>query len=194
MSDITALHIAIQQKTGFVTFLAPILNFFDQTHKDFDDEYAWVSLEKLLEDPTHQEVILPEEFKQEMLNPNKVQGKLVGGNLSLISAMCGTEWQLNTDGKILILEDVGEQIQWIDRKLWQLKNAGLLQKPAAVILANWKDCKPGFKHSLELQEVLNHYFQDAPYPVIIGYPTGHDKYQAALPLNAPFSINPININ
>ena len=124
-----------------------------------------------------------------MLRPGRARGKLVGGNLTLIATLCGTKWQLKTENKILLLEDVREKIYSIDRLICQLKASGLLENPAAVILGSWKECKTSLKNSLTLEEVFTHYFGDAPYPVIKNFPSGHDKYQTAIPLNLMAEID-----
>jgi muramoyltetrapeptide carboxypeptidase len=191
MSDITALHEAIRQKTGLVTFLAPVLNFFNEKENKFDDVYAFSSFKNLLIDQKLGEIPLAPNTELEILRPGKAKGQLVGGNLSLVVSLCGTKWQMNTKGKILILEDVSEDIYSVDKMLWQLKNSGLLDEPAAVILGSWIDCKPIFTHSLTLDQVFNHYFENASYPVIKGFPSGHDKYQTTLPLNTLIEIDTV---
>lgn len=187
MSDITALHQAIRQKTGLVTYLAPVLNYFNEP--EFDNHYAWASLEEMLTNPVEREVIFPEGIDCKVIQQGSTSGKLIGGNLSLIAGLCGTEWQLNTEGKVLLLEDISESNYRIDRILWQLKESGLLDKCAAVILSSWEDCKSNSQCSLSLDEIFHHYFSDATYPVIRGFPSGHIRYQAALPLNSLVEID-----
>lgn len=189
MSDITALHHAIQKKTGLVTFLAPVLNYFDES-SDFDADYAFAELENVLVKGRTGIVNYPKGLSERgIISPGKAAGKVVGGNLSLIASLCGTPWQLNTAGKILLLEDVGEDVYRIDRMLWQLEQAGLLEKPAGVILAHWENCGSKFKYGLTLNEVFYHYFKDANYPVIKGFPSGHYKFQTTVPLNAIAEID-----
>lgn len=189
MSDITALHHAIQEKTGLVTFLGPVVNYFNETESPFDARYAWKEFEQMLVKKRVGNIPLPDKCWVTMVRPGNAKGKLVGGNLTLIAALCGTKWQMNTDGKILVLEDVGEEIYRIDRLLWQLKEAGMLERPAGVILGNWVDCKSLFKNSLTLKEVFAFYFKDAKYPVIYGFPSGHDRHQTTLPLNTMVEID-----
>jgi len=190
MSDITALHQAIKQRTGLVTFLGPVLKYFNkQIITDFDDEYAFSSFTQLLVNQMYGEAPLPIGFDIKVVRPGQAKGKLVGGNLSLIAALCGTKWQLDTKGKILILEDISESIYRIDRMLWQLEKSGLLDQPAAVILASWEGCQPKHTHSLTLEQVFEHYFKNAKYPVINGFPSGHIQQQLALPLNTMMEID-----
>lgn len=190
MSDITALHYAIQQKTGLVTFLAPVLNYFDQNDPDFDDKYSFYELEKVVVHGMKDRIELPESGNEiEVICPGRGKGKFVGGNLSLIASLCGTQWQLDTKGKILILEDVDEEIYRIDRMLWQIREAGLLESPAGVILGTWVNCKTSMLNSLTLKEVFEHYFKDVSYPVILGFPTGHSSLQTTIPLNVLAEID-----
>ncbi len=185
MSDITSLHIAIARKTNLVTFLAPVLNYFGKTDKDnaFDEDFAFEGWEKILVVREKGPFLFPNQITPKVIRSGKAKGRLVGGNLTLISSMCGTKWQLNTDHKILLLEDVDENIDRIDRMLWQLKESNLLKKPAAVILCSWKNCNPYNKYSLTLDEVFEHYFKNANFPVIKDFPSGHDVYQTTVPLN-----------
>jgi len=192
MSDITALHHAIQEKTGLVTFLAPVFNFFAEKDSAFDTQYAFSQLVQMVSQPKWGTISLRDPSSFKVIRPGKASGKLIGGNLSLIAALCGTQWQLDTKDRILILEDIGEEIYRIDRLLWQLKEAGLLDQPAGIILGSWNGCKTTLTNSLTLDDVFAHYFGQAPYPVIGGFPSGHDKYQATIPLNTHAEIDTYN--
>lgn len=190
MSDVTAIHQAIIQKTGLVTYLAPVLTYFNNKKADFDEKFAFSAIEKILMPSISQkEIPIPHDAPFEIMRHGKAQGRLIGGNLMLVTSLCGTQWQLDTEGKILVLEDVSEDVYRIDRMLWQLKECGLLDKPVAVILGSWLDCKPSSSFSLTLDQVLDQYFGKANYPVIKNFPTGHDKYQTTLPLNALVEID-----
>ncbi|MBA3958208.1 MAG: LD-carboxypeptidase [Parachlamydiaceae bacterium] len=190
MSDITALHQAIRQKTGLVTFLGPVLNYFDEKEGDFDGAYAFSEVEQLLVEHRVGTIPMPVGFTPfKILKQGKAQGRLVGGNLSLIASLCGTRWEIDTDNKILVLEDVGEEIYRIDRLLWQLQDAGLFENPAGIILSSWHDCKSTSQGSVSLQHLFEHYFDTAHYPVVMGFPSGHCKYQTTLPLNVLAEID-----
>ncbi len=123
MSDITALHVVFNQKCDLVTFLGPV------AHLAFNpDEYPQSTAEGVLRQ------ILSEGklgFFENVLEcftlaPGKGEGFLVGGNLALIAAYIGTPYQLQPEGRILLLEDVDETPYRIDRMLNQLKQAGML--------------------------------------------------------------------
>jgi muramoyltetrapeptide carboxypeptidase len=185
MSDITALHQAITQRTQLITFLGPVLSYFGPDKQEENRE-SFCSCEELL---MQGKLTTSHTNSLETITPGKAQGALIGGNLSIIAGLCGTQWQLRTEGKVLILEDVNEGIYCIDRKLWQLKAAGLLDKPAAVILGEFVNCKPLTEYSLTLDQVFENYFKEAPYPVIKGFPSGHTDYQVTLPLNARIEVD-----
>ena len=183
MSDVTALHSAIGQKTGLVTFLSPVLNYYHEKKSEFDDAYAFNSLKQVVMNQPKGEIALPSNLKPKALRPGKAKGKLVGGNLTLIAALCGTKWQLDTKGKILVLEEIGERLYRIDRMLWQLKECGMLDNLAGVVLGGFTDIVPHTKSTFTLDEIFKEYFRDKPYPVLMNFPTGHDSFQATLPLN-----------
>ena len=160
MSDVTALHVAMH-KESLASYLGPTLSSLFSLEKSksiFMHKNCWRFLSK----PTDTHVYpYPENFAypSEVIKEGRSQGKLVGGNLSLIASLIGTPWQLDTKGKILILEDVNEAPYRIDRMLCQLNQAGLLNDIAGVILGTFKDCiaKESNK-SLTLSQIFKEYF------------------------------------
>lgn len=124
------------------------------------------------------------------MRPGMAQGLLTGGNLSLISSLMGTPYEIITSGRVLFIEDINEAPYRIDRYLSQLKLAGKLQDPAAVILGQFTDCEAdGSKPGLSLTQVFQDYFGDAPYPVIANFPAGHVAHNATLPMGAPIEVD-----
>jgi len=117
------------------------------------------------------------------LRPGAARGRLTGGNLSIVAALMGTPWEIETEGRILFLEDVGEEPYRIDRMLSQLRNAGKLDSVAGVILGKWTSCAPKDQaRSLSLDEIFGDYFGEAPYPVMAYFPAGHVRDNATLPM------------
>lgn len=122
--------------------------------------------------------------------PGVGRGRLIGGNLSLIVALMGTEFEIDTDGAVLFLEDVGERPYRIDRCLSQLRLAGKFDHVAGVILGQFSDCKPEKdKPSLTLEQVFDDYFGKLAVPVIGNFPAGHSRYNATLPLGALVEVD-----
>lgn len=113
--------------------------------------------------------------------PGKVSGELIGGNLSIISSLQGTKYEIDTAGKILFLEDIDEFLYHTDRMIHQLKLSGKLDNPAGLILGDFTDMKDNespFGKSVE--EIVMDAVEEFSYPVCFGFPAGHDKKNLAL--------------
>ena len=186
-SDITGLHVALATKCNLVTFHSPNpqwgLGSWDNLHP-FSARYFWRNL-LAEENPNTERGWTYEPPSYSPLGtyaPGIGEGPLCGGNLSLIASLTGSEYQLDTDGRVLFLEDVNEAPYRIDRMLRQMKLTGQLDKPAAVVLGQFRKCESdGDGTSLSLPEVFLDYFADAPYPVVCNFPAGHVKLNATLP-------------
>ncbi len=178
MSDITALHIALFQKANLITYHGPTLGVL----------YGGDEINAFTEKHLYTETLsLP---AQAIFSPGCAEGPLVGGNLTLISALMGTPWQLQTEGKILLIEEVNEEPYRIDRMLQQLRQGGLFDNIAGVILASFHHCVPhNSKKHLSLDQVLRDFFAEVPYPVLFGLPIGHIPEQVTLPLGARYKID-----
>lgn len=191
MSDITALHAAINKETGLITFLGPNLNAVYGKDEKSDKPFNQTELWKIISSETIERTFSkPDSFplsRQSVMTIRQgtARGRLTGGNLSIVASLIGTPWEINTEGKILVLEEVDEEPFRIDRMLQQLKQAGLLSKPAGVILCSWKGCLPKRPDkSLTIEHLFREYFAGANYPVLLGFPSGHIIEQTTLPLNA----------
>lgn len=186
-SDITALHLAIYQKTGLVTFHGPLAT---STWNPFAVEH----FKKLLfeaeavrySNPRDKGGLLTQTKNRiKTIYPGTVTGELLGGNLSVLTGLMGTpffpaDWQ----GKILYLEDVGEQIYAVDRMLSQLQLGGVLEQVSGIIFGKCSDCNPGGASgfgSLTLEEVLEHYFKPLKVPAFSGAMIGHISDNVTIP-------------
>nr|WP_319572925.1 LD-carboxypeptidase [uncultured Draconibacterium sp.] len=108
-------------------------------------------------------------------------GQLVGGNLSIISSLCGTKYDIDTDGKILFLEDIDEFLYHTDRMVHQLKLSGKLDNLAGLILGDFTDMKDNESpFGQTVHEIFAEAVKDFDYPVCHGFPAGHDKKNLAL--------------
>lgn len=110
-----------------------------------------------------------------------VEGELIGGNLTALACMAGTEGALYVpDGAILILEDVGEPYYRLERSLWQLLNSLGGARLGAVCLGGFTDCpRKGVAHSLE--EIISEYVARLGVPLYHGLPSGHGAHNRAWP-------------
>ena len=126
---------------------------------------------------------LPEGAVPVPLAPGRAEGVLCGGNLTLVCASLGTPWEIDTRGKLLFLEDIGEKPRRIDAMLTQLRNAGKFADCAGVILGAWTDC-PEEEGDLPLEESFRELILPAGKPVLAGVPCGHVLPTWSLPLGA----------
>jgi len=195
-SDNTALHSALQNKTGLVTFHSPHPSDGLGATKGMSDLTArtfWRALaaEKYA-DQNGFEVPLTDAQRDKTVTmvPGKARGRLLGGNLALLGAVMGTPYEVDTTDAILLLEDVHEQPYRIDRLLSQLQLAGKLDELVGVILGQFTKCDASEdEESLTIDQVFTHYFGNLGIPVLANYPTGHSRDNATLPLNVEVEID-----
>jgi muramoyltetrapeptide carboxypeptidase len=193
-SDITGLHLAIAAKTNLVTFHTPNPDTGLGRPEGMDpyaERFFWRCLRAdqnqagvgfAYEVPDPQKPLLS-------LRPGTARGRLIGGNLSLVCATMGTPYEIQTQGRILFLEDVHEAPYRIDRYLSQLRLAGKLDSPSAVILGQFTEADPSpNEDSLTVDEVLTDYFGAAPYPVVANFPAGHVSANATLPIGMEMEV------
>jgi muramoyltetrapeptide carboxypeptidase len=187
-SDITFLHTAIRQETGLITFHGPMLG--SDIGKEDTHILSKKGFQQLFE-PT--EVSYTEHFSPlETLVEGVASGELVGGNLSLIVSTLGTPFEIDTNGKILFVEDVNEEPRSVDRMLNQLKMAGKLNDVNGIVIGDFCDCTPNRELTLTLEEVINHYVLWANKPAIRGFMMGHCNPHISIPLGAKAVLNSNN--
>ncbi|MEC5424483.1 LD-carboxypeptidase [Virgibacillus sp. C22-A2] len=184
-SDITYLHTAIRQATGLVTFHGPMLAS-DIGKEDFDELSAEM-FQQLFEPKTYDytEKISP----LKVIAPGTAKGELVGGNLSLLVSSLGTPYEIDTKGKLLIIEDIFEEPYRIDGMLNQLKLAGKLTDAAGIIVGDFADAEPTVDSSLTLDQVFQDYLAELPGPVLAGFKIGHCMPHFAVPLGAKAKLS-----
>jgi muramoyltetrapeptide carboxypeptidase len=121
--------------------------------------------------------------------PGAAQGYLTGGNLTLIAATLGTPYEIDTCGKILCLEDVGEAPYRIDRMLTQLLLAGKLQAAAGIVFDVFADCEIEAKPpSFTVEEVLKDRLGGLNIPVLVNLYFGHTADKATLPFGVKATL------
>ncbi len=184
-SDITALFYAIFKQTGLITFHGPV---GISTFNDFSIDYV----KKVLFAPDKGVVLKSkvENYNGDTIpftiRSGKARGRLVGGNLSLATAVIGTKYDVDYSGKIVFLEEVGEEPYRIDRMLTQMIEAGKFEKAAGIVLGKFWNCevkkdKPEFDNSLTLNEVLYDRLFGLGIPIFYGASFGHITNKFVLP-------------
>ena len=181
-SDITALHIAFNQKADLITFHGPM---------------AIAHLVTGMKDPTVPALLgmiaghygegaeLPSAPGTPLtpLSPGVATGRLVGGNLSMVAASLGTPYEIDTASAILFLEEVGEEAYRIDRMLNQLRLSGKLGQAAGVLVGQILPAAGDPRNAYD--QVLADRLKPLGIPVLSGFPSGHDEsMNLTLPLGA----------
>ena len=191
-SDITSLLIAIYAKTGLITFNGPVATsiwgrFTSGWFKNILMEGMSVTMKNPLTKPDG----TPNNFhKITTINSGTAEGRLIGGNLTAITSMLGSEFLPDWEGKILFLEEVNEKIYHIDRLLTQLKIAGVLDKVSGVVIGKCVQCKPSkITQSLSLEEVFLDRFKPIAVPVYSGAMIGHIERIFTLPIGVKARMN-----
>jgi muramoyltetrapeptide carboxypeptidase len=175
-SDITALH-AWAARAGVASIHGPVVTQLG----DLPEEDAQ-ALVALLESPLPPP---PLEGLRELL-PGSAEGVLRGGNLELLSRLAGTPWQLDLNGAVLLLEEVGERPYRIDRSLTQLELAGGLKGLRGVVLGALEKCQEPTPPSAE--EVVVERLGRLGVPILADAPVGHGGRNRALPLGVRVRI------
>lgn len=179
-SDITALHTAIHEKVGMATMHGPMP---DSSWMELDDFSRRSMLRALSSTEPLGTLYNPEGMAPRCVVPGRCEGRLVGGNLSLIAALCGTPYQLNPEGKVLLLEDVGEYVYRLDSMLTQLRLAGMFEKCAGVVLGGFTRCTEEYKrYALSLEDVIRDVVVPAGKPVLANLSIGHTPTKITVPL------------
>lgn len=194
-SDITALHLAIQKRAGLVTFHGPVMisGFTEFTRKCFRRALFETEPLGVLTNPSEANQLRPDHVLR-TVRPGKARGRLTGGNLTLISTTMGTPYEIETRGRILLIEDVGEEPYALDRMLTQLHLAGKLEAAAGIIFGECSECrprdfKPSYESTFSTGEVVDRILSMLSIPVLSGLTFGHTDDQLTLPLGAMATLD-----
>jgi muramoyltetrapeptide carboxypeptidase len=181
-SDITALHIALNQKSDLVTFHGPmIMSEMGAEWTEYSEKWLMKSItntEPLGEvtNPVDGPII-------KTINDGQASGRLIGGNISLIAATIGTPYEIDTKGKLLFIEEVDDPPYLIDRNLTHLWLANKLQEAAGIIVGEIVRSNPKpSEASRTVWDVLIDRIRSIGKPAIYGLCCGHGKHHVTLPV------------
>lgn len=178
-SDITILHSFIHSNFGIETLHAPMA-------AGLKDEASLETLRKCLFGE-----LLNYEFETHPISKKGVaSGEIVGGNLAILNSLIGSDSDIDTKGKILFLEDIGEYLYRLDRMMWTLKRANKLDQLTGLIIGDFNDMKdndsPFGKTAYEIiYEIVTAY----DYPICFGFPAGHEKENKAIIFGRQVSLS-----
>jgi muramoyltetrapeptide carboxypeptidase len=191
-SDITALHCAIHAKTGLVTFHGPIgsgsWNAFNA------DQFRRVLLDRALVEYRNKveagDELVPRRNRTIAIRGGKARGALIGGNLTVLTALAGSPYLPDFSGRILFLEDVGEAPYRVDRMFSTLKLMGALDRIAGFVFGECTDCKPGDGYgSLTLEQIFDDYIKPLGIPAYRGAMIGHIREQFIVPVGGQVEMD-----
>jgi muramoyltetrapeptide carboxypeptidase len=193
-SDITALHVAIRQRTGMRTIYG---NGLVGVGGPESTAFTRDRLLDVLRGEADNEVPRnPDDPYVRAIVGGTATEPLVGGCLWLLLQTMGTPWELDVDGAILFFEDYKAPPYYVDGMLTQLGHAGKLGQVAGVVVGEMKDCDWGdqreasdWARSRSLEDVLEEHLEPLGVPVLYGLPLGHGKHLASIPLGVRYTLD-----
>jgi muramoyltetrapeptide carboxypeptidase len=195
-SDVTALLLSIHARTGMTTFHGPIgLGRWDSYSLEY---YKRVVMNGERVTYSNRQGISPDrnaltqvEFRTQTITPGKARGRLLGGNLTVLTTILGSPYLPDWDGCIFFCEDVREELYRIDRMLTQLKLAGVLSKIRGFVFGGCSQCGPGDNNygALTLEEIFADHIKPLGVPAWQGAMIGHGQPQWTLPEGAEVEID-----
>jgi len=175
-SDLSALLNAISERTGLITLHSPmVINFSEPSH------FTIRSFLNAVNGFPHKNLFAGAPVS--VYHSGNARGTLKGGNLATLGALMGTEWEIDTPGSILFLEDVDEKLYKIDRNLTQWILAGKLRKVRGLILGEFRGLK-----NQEIYKILSQQMK-VDFPVVHCPYIGHGKNKITLPVGARVELN-----
>lgn len=181
-SDITVLHSHIYSNLKIASLHAPMAAAFNDG--EYNNEFIQ-SLRKAIAGKKAIYKIAPHAFNK----PGTASGELVGGNLSLLAHLTGTASDINTNNKILFIEDIGELIYSVDRMLYQLKRSGKFNKLAGLIVGGFTDMKDTERpFGKTVYEVIQDIVAGYNFPVCYNFPVSHGKENYALKVGGSYEL------
>jgi len=193
-SDVTALHYALYNNCNLITFHGPvsISTFSSFSVKNFTSVLLNPSTELELENSKTGNNNNP--YGITVISEGKAKGELVGGNLSIVVSMIGTEYDIDFSDKIIFLEEFLEEPYRIDRMLTQMIQSGKFENAAGIALGIFKMCEPNetnpsFSESFSLMEVLKDRLGILKIPVVYGLSFGHIADKFTLPFGVSAELN-----
>ncbi len=185
-SDVTLLLNTIYDRCNLITYHGPMLTI------DFKNNYNQVAFNSfndiVIKQKRNYLINQDNIYKIKTINEGIAKGKLVGGNLSLIDAMIGTPYQIDFKDKILLIEEINEEVYQVDRMLQKLRLSGILKVLKGIIIG-------GITYKKEVNKEYGYYelFKDVleplKIPVLYGLPIGHVTPRLTVPIGAEVEIN-----
>jgi len=186
-SDITILLEYLQRIANMVVFHGPVVA------GEIHGKMSRITLESLMRALTQAVPVGGVSFPGlKALRGGKASGMLVGGNMSMLVSGIGTPYDIDTDNKVLFLEDVGEDLEVIDNILVHLRLAGKFRGVRGLIFGRMLDCYDPSGKKYHIRDIVEDILGDLDIPIVYGFPSGHARGRGAsvtLPLGVPVTLD-----
>ena len=191
-SDITALLLSLHAKTGLVTFHGPNGSSpWNTFNVDWMKRVLWNGEAVTFANAKEaDDTLVPVRNRTRTITPGVARGRLLGGNLTVFTAIVGSPYVPDFTGSILFVEDIEEAPYRIDRMFTQLKLAGILDKVKGVVWGTCNKCDPGEGFaSLTIPDVLDDHVKPLGVPAFYGAMIGHVDRQFTLPVGVDVEMD-----
>lgn len=182
-SDITLLHCHLYSNYNMASLHSPMAAAFNDG--EFENQYIESLRSALLGEKA--------DYSCESHPFNKTgiaEGKLIGGNLSLLVNAIGTSSDFTTKDHILFIEEIGEYIYTVDRMMYQLKRSGKLEQLKALIFGSFSEMKDTtVPFGQTVTDAIKDLIKNYEYPVAFGFPVGHEKENYALKIGVSYELH-----
>ena len=184
-SDVTALLLAVHQETGLICFHGPVASstFSDYVVKHLKGTLMKSQMSYTIGHAMDSDDSKDKAYHSKVIRSGKVKGKLTGGNLTLLAASIGTDFQPKFKNKLVFIEDIGEKPYRLDRMFTQILQGSDIDKAAGIMLGVFEDCEAREgDRSLSLMEMFEDRLGHLDMPIIYGLSFGHIKNHMTLPI------------
>ena len=179
-SDNTTLHLAFLAYSGLISFHGP--NGASEWN-----EFTKQSFRDVVMDGLEAEYV--SSSRVDTLYSGSAEGRLTGGNLSILVTSLGTPYAPDPEGAILFVEDIGEEPYKVDRMLTHLARAGFLDNISGFVFGQCTDCKPDNSRGFTMKEVIKHHILPLEIPAVAGMDIGHDDNNFTIPVGVKASLD-----
>ncbi len=182
-SDITFLLLYLQSIANMVVFHGPVVSgeMFEGMNE--------LTLDCLLRLISRPEALGAVTMPQlQALRPGVATGVLVGGNISSIVESIGTNFEIDTDEKILFLEDIEEDLLVIEKYSLRLREAGKLSRIKGIVFGRMVNCFEVAGVKRNTADILKGIFSDIEVPMLFGFPSGHIKEISDIHFTLPLGV------
>ncbi|HET7676570.1 MAG TPA: LD-carboxypeptidase [Candidatus Limnocylindrales bacterium] len=192
-SDITTLHLAVQKWAGSISFYSNGASGVGSA--EVTDFSRGTMHRALFSDAPYGEIPPnPDDPYVRTITGGTARGRLTGGCLSLVQQSIGTRLEIETEGRILFLEDLDMHAFSFDSILTHLRNAGKLEECAGIVVGElkrvgWREDFASFMQDMSVEDVLEEVLGPLGIPVIHGLPIGHGKHHATVPVGAMATLD-----